>query len=208
MKRPAARAHPTVVVPAHAELIARLAVALDGRGAVRLASPTLRAAAVAVLLVERDGETWVPMIERGADAPTHSGQIALPGGGFDPRDADLVATARREAEEELGVPRAAPRVLGTLDDVPTPTGYAITPVVAELAATVQVVPNPREVASWFWVPFARFVDRTDVEVLGVRQWDGRAWTMRAYPYQGHRIWGATARILEAVVELAGGPPRE
>jgi hypothetical protein len=44
--------------------------------------------------------------------------------------------------------------------------------------------------------------------MGTRTWSGRAWTMRAYPYAGHRIWGATARILEAVVELAGGPPRE
>lgn len=193
----------------HAELIARLTAALDGRGAgARLADAELRRSAVAVLLVERDGTTWVPLIERGASAPTHSGQIALPGGGFDLADVDLVATACREAEEELGVPRAAPQVLGTLDDVPTPTGYAITPVIASLAPTIVLSPNPREVASWFWLPLARFFDRTDVEIMGTRQWRGRPWTMRGYPYQGHRIWGATARILEAVVELAGGPTRE
>ena len=193
----------------HRGLIARLTAALDERGAgVRLGDAELRRSAVAVLLVERDGETWVPLIERGASAPTHSGQIALPGGGFDLSDIDLIATACREAEEELGVPHTAPRVLGTLDDVPTPTGYAITPVIAELAPEIVLSPNPREVASWFWMPLARFFDRTDVEVMGTRTWRGRAWTMRAYPYQGHRIWGATARILEAVVELAGGPARE
>ena len=192
----------------HAELIARLTAALRDRPGVRLADHELRRSAVAVLLVERAGTTWVPMIERGADAPTHSGQIALPGGGHDAGDVDLIATARREAEEELGVPWAAPTVLGLLDDVPTPSGYAITPVVAELAADVDLAPNPREVASWFWVPIARFFERTDVELLGTRAWRGRPWTMRAYPYAGHRIWGATARILEAVVELAGGPPAE
>lgn len=194
--------------PDHRALVERLTAALPGRAGLRLAGPGLRPAAVAVLLVERDGQTWLPLIERGATAPTHSGQIALPGGGADPDDVDLIATARREAEEELGVPRAAPRVLGVLDDVPTPTGYAITPVIAELGADVAVTADPREVASWFWLPLARFFDRTDVEVMGTRQWQGRAWTMRAYPYAGHRIWGATARILEAVVELAGGPPRE
>ena len=96
----------------------------------RLADDQLRRSAVALLLVERDGATWVPLIERGADAPTHSGQIALPGGGFDIADVDLIATARREAEEELGVPRAATRLIGLLDDVPTPTGFIITPVIA------------------------------------------------------------------------------
>ncbi len=192
----------------HRALIEHLTAGLAGRPGVRLADAELRRSAVALLLVERDGATWVPLIERGADAPTHSGQIALPGGGHDPDDGDLIATARREAEEELGVPRGAPRVLGTLDDVPTPSGYAITPVVAELDAALAIAPNPREVASWFWVPLARFFDRTEVELLGTRTWRGRAWTMRAYPYAGHRIWGATARILEAVVELAGGPPRE
>lgn len=197
-----------IALPSHGALIERLAAALIDRPGVRLADDQLRRSAVALLLVERDGATWVPLIERGADAPTHSGQIALPGGGFDATDVDLIATARREAEEELGVPRAAPRVLGTLDDVPTPTGYAITPVVAELDAAQPLAPNPREVASWFWVPLARFFERTDVELMGTRTWRGRAWTMRAYPYAGHRIWGATARILEAVVELAGGPPRE
>jgi 8-oxo-dGTP pyrophosphatase MutT (NUDIX family) len=193
----------------HRALIARLTAALDERGpGIRLGDAELRRSAVAVLLVERDGETWVPLIERGASAPTHSGQIALPGGGFDLSDIDLIATACREAEEELGVPRAAPRVLGTLDDVPTPTSYAITPMLAELSPSIVLSPNPREVASWFWTPLARFFDRTDVEVMGTREWRGRQWTMRAYPYQGHRIWGATARILEAVVELAGGPTRE
>lgn len=67
----------------HGALIERLAAALADRPGVRLADDQLRRSAVALLLVERDGATWVPLIERGADAPTHSGQIALPGGGFD-----------------------------------------------------------------------------------------------------------------------------
>ena len=194
----------------HRALVEQSAAALAARTSHRIDDPTraLRQAAVAVLLVERDGATWVPLIVRGADAPTHSGQIALPGGGFDISDMDLVDTACRETHEELGVPRHAPRVLGTLDDVPTPTGYAITPVVAELDPSIVFAPNPREVAAWFWAPLALFFDRGAAEFLGAREWNGVLYTLRAYRYGEHRIWGATARILEAVVELCGGPPRD
>lgn len=195
---------------AHRALVERVGDLLAGQPGRRIDDPglTLRQSAVAVLLVERDGATWVPMIVRGATAPTHSGQIALPGGGHDISDLDLVDTARREAHEELGIPRDAPRVLGTLDDVPTPTGYAITPVVAELSADIPFVPDPREIAGWFFAPLALFYERSAVEVLGTRMWNGTKYTMRAYHHGDHRIWGATARILEALVELAGGPPRE
>jgi len=194
-------------VSAHRALVDRVTAALAAQSGRRIDAPSLslRQSAVAVLLVEHDGATFVPMIVRGADAPTHSGQIALPGGGFDLSDLDLVETARREAFEELAVPRDAPRVLGTLDDVPTPTGYAITPVVAELDAAIELVPEPREVAAWFWAPLALFFDRRNVEDLGTRTWNGVPYSMRAYHYGPHRIWGATARILEALVERCGGP---
>jgi len=194
----------------HRELVDCVTSALAGHTSRRIENwaVPLKQSAVAVLLVERDGQTWVPLIERGATAPTHSGQIALPGGGFDISDMDLVATACREAHEELGIPRDAPRILGTLDDVPTPTGYAITPVVAELDPAIEFVPDPREIAGWFFGPLSIFFDRSTVEVLGVREWNGAKYTMRAYHYGDYRIWGATARILEALVELAGGPPRE
>ena len=92
----------------HAELIARLTAALRDRPGVRLADHELRRSAVAVLLVERAGTTWVPMIERGADAPTHSGQIALPGGGHDACDVDLIATARQEPSECWPTPTRRP----------------------------------------------------------------------------------------------------
>ena len=146
----------------HRALVDRVAAGLAARPGRRIDDPSLRLrqSAVAVLLTERDGATWVPLILRGATAPTHSGQIALPGGGFDISDMDLVDTACREAHEELGIPRHAPRVLGTLDDVPTPTGYAITPVVAELDPSIAFVPDPREVAAWFWAPLRLFFDRT------------------------------------------------
>ena len=185
----------------HAAVVRRLEIALAARASIRLHEPGYRRAAVAVLLVDRGGACQVPMIIRGASAPTHSGQVAFPGGMSDPGEDDPVATARREAEEELGVPRTATRLLGLLDDVPTPTGFIITPVVAELDPDAVLRPDPREVAGWFETPLELFFDRDAAEFLGEREWKGVVYRLRAYRLGERRIWGATARIFESVVDL-------
>ncbi|MBK9070884.1 MAG: CoA pyrophosphatase [Myxococcales bacterium] len=168
-----------------------------------LVEPELRPSAVAILLAEQAGITrqlWVPLIVRPADAPTHSGQIALPGGGVHPGDGSLGATAQREAFEELGVPTTTIDVLGLLDDVPTPAGYCITPVLCAFSPH-PFAPDAREVASYFWAPVSLFADHAAAEFLGEREYRGVTYQMRAYHWQGHRIWGATARILEQVAQL-------
>lgn len=188
----------------YAELVARAAASLRARPGQRLEPEDLRRAAVAVLLVDRGGGSHVPLIVRGHDAPVHGGQIALPGGRAEPGDPDLAATARREAMEELGVPFDAPRVLGTLDDVPTPSGFLITPVVAALGAEHVYVPDPAKVAAWFEVPLALFADPSRAEVVGDRMWRGRSYQLRAYLHGERRIWGATARILEDLATRVHG----
>jgi 8-oxo-dGTP pyrophosphatase MutT (NUDIX family) len=180
----------------HQELVARAAASLISRPGRRLEAEDLKRAAVAVLLVERGGLCRIPLIVRGHDAPVHGGQIALPGGRVEPSDVDIGATARREAMEELGLPIDAPQVLGTLDDVPTPTGFLITPVVAALADDVPFVPNPAEVSAWFEAPLEVFADPRRAEIIGDREWRGHVYQLRAYLHEDRRIWGATARILE------------
>lgn len=180
----------------HAELVARAAASLTERPGRRIDPEDLRRAAVAVLMVDRNGLCRVPLIVRGNDAPVHGGQIALPGGRVEADDVDIAATARREAMEELGVPFDAPRLLGTLDDVPTPTGFLITPVVCALGGDVGFVPDPAEVAAWFEAPLEVFADPSRAEIIGDREWRGRKYQLRAYLHEDRRIWGATARILE------------
>lgn len=183
------------------QVIARLREVLPSRP--RAASRwTGRPAAVAALLVDRAGEPHVPLIVRGADAPAHPGQIALPGGRVEAFDESVAVAAQREAFEELGVPRDRVEVLGLLDDVPTPTNFVITPVVARLDdAGVVLRPDPREVASWFLAPLAAFADRAAAEDLGTRTLDGVTYQLRAYRIGEHRVWGATARVLEAITDL-------
>jgi len=158
----------------------------------------MRRAAVMVMLIERAGEIVVPMIVRGADAPVHAGQTALPGGRWEPSDGSMVATALREVGEELGVSAARLRVLGELDDLPTRTGFLVRPVIAELAPG-PYTPDPREVQAVFEVPLALF--RGDGEDLGVREIGGVRYPLRAYAWDGRRIWGVAARILEIVAAL-------
>jgi 8-oxo-dGTP pyrophosphatase MutT (NUDIX family) len=116
-------------------------IAHDGEG--------LKRAAVAITLVEADdgsGETAFLLTRRAAEMRAHAGQWALPGGRCDPGESAERA-ALRELEEELGLTLPPADILGVLDDYPTRSGYAITPVIAWLDDARAVAPNPHEVAS-------------------------------------------------------------
>lgn len=109
----------------------------------------LKRAAVAITLVEADdgsGETAFLLTRRAARMRAHAGQWALPGGRCDPGET-LEAAALRELEEELGLRLPPQNILGVLDDYPTRSGYAITPVVAWLDDASGLRLNPHEVAS-------------------------------------------------------------
>ncbi len=129
----------------------RDALAARCRGFPRLAyeGPELTRAAVAITLVEADdrtGEAAFLLTRRSAGLRAHGGQWALPGGRCDPGET-FEQTALRELEEELGLVLPSENVLGLLDDYPTRSGYAVTPVVAWLDDARVIRPNPQEVAS-------------------------------------------------------------
>src|SRR5690606_28226175 len=185
----------------HRARLEEIARRLAGRRRRELAIPGFRPAAVLLGLLERQGDAVVPMIVRPEGMRAHSGQIALPGGVRDPQDESLVATALREAEEELGIAPDQVRPLGMLDDVPTPTGFVITPVVAEIAGPCCYAANPDEVAEVFEAPLDLFADPAHAEDMGERRAMGMVYRLRAYPFEGRRIWGATARVMESLFEL-------
>ncbi|HWE33734.1 MAG TPA: CoA pyrophosphatase [Solirubrobacteraceae bacterium] len=166
-------------------LPAEEAIALDIRGQTD--------AGVLVPLYLDDGELHVVFTRRRDDMRRHPGEISFPGGRKDPQDADLLLTALREAEEEIGLPRADVEVLGALQPVPTvATGYAVYPFVGLIEPGHEWELSPREVAEIIELSL------TDLEDgYGRRRLVRRGLPIRTDTYLvgDHLIWGATARIL-------------
>lgn len=162
------------------------------------ADASARPAAVLVLVFpDEDGEARLVLTERTDRGGHHSGEVSFPGGRAEPDDADLVATALREAAEEVGLdPRAAGvRVLGTLSMQWIPvSNFTVTPVVAVAERRPALVPQASEVAAILEVPLAAFLP--DGELRWVER-EIRGWDLRyaAYPVEGLNVWGMTARVL-------------
>jgi 8-oxo-dGTP pyrophosphatase MutT (NUDIX family) len=164
--------------------------ALGARQVRKIAPGTARPAAVLVSVFEREGEAHVWLVRRPRTMRSHAGQVAFPGGKADAEDASPLATALREADEELGIPRQSVDVLGALDESHTITGFAISPFVGWLAPGVEVRPNSAEVARAFAAPLRAFLEPPS----GMPPW--RGWTV-----DGELVWGATAGIVRGFVAI-------
>jgi len=155
------------------------------------------------------GDARVVLIERTSYDGHHSGEIAFPGGAAEPGDADLAATAIREATEEIGLDPAAVglRVVGELEPFWIPvSNFRVTPVVAFADRLPTWRPDPREVARVIDAPLAAFLPDAPITTL---ERDVREWRIRYGAYaladvgEGLAVWGATARILGQLGAVLG-----
>jgi 8-oxo-dGTP pyrophosphatase MutT (NUDIX family) len=160
-----------------------------------------RASAVLVLLGEQHGEPDVLMLQRAETLRTHAGQPAFPGGASDPEDADAAATALREADEEVGLRPESVTVLAQLPPLWIPVSdFVVTPVLAWWHAPHEVHPRePAEVARVARLPVADLVDPDNRLML--RHPSG--WMGPAFQVQGMLVWGFTAGVLSALLEMGG-----
>jgi 8-oxo-dGTP pyrophosphatase MutT (NUDIX family) len=154
-----------------------------------------RPASVLVPLIDRSPGITVLLTQRTDDMPSHAGQIAFPGGRRQADDADAVATALRETEEEVGLSRRFIDVVGAVDPNRTGTGYEITPIVGIVRPGFTIQADPREVADVFEVPLEHFLDEVNHKI-GSRMYNGRERRYYAMPYGERYIWGATAGMLK------------
>ena len=170
----------------------------------RATFPTARAAATLLLLYPgNESELTILLTVRHADLRDHAGEISLPGGARDASDASLEATALREAWEEVGVEPSTVSIIGTLDDTWIPvSNFELRPFVGTIAERPVFAPHTDEVAEIIELPVRHLLaeDAVREELI-----EGPGWQLRAavYRYEGHRIWGATARTLAMFAAVLG-----
>ena len=159
-------------------------------------------AAVLIPIVDRGDELSVLLTLRADDLKHHAGQISFPGGRLEAGDADPVAAALRETEEEIGLNRAYVEVLGSLPDHAVITGYRVTPVVGLVRPGFELVLDPVEVAGSFEAPLRHLLDpsthsRRKYRIAGVEV------ETFDLPWGSFNIWGATAGMLLTLREILG-----
>lgn len=168
-------------------------------GLAPLEGSNLRAAAVLIGLWDRPSDPRLILTKRASHLKHHPGQIALPGGKVDVNDADVEATALREAYEEIGLPAAGVQILGRLARHETVTGFQITPILGYIRNNFDPMLQLAEVEEVFSVPLAHVLDLSRYRVEQ-RLWRGEWRRYYAVPYGPYYIWGATARILRGLAE--------
>ena len=166
-------------------------------------APLRFAAVVSLLLPDGDGGERLLLIERSRKLRSHAGQLAFPGGKPESSDRDLLDTALREANEEVGLPRGSVSILGRLDPVPTPTGFMIVPFVGRVERPFDPVRQDTEVHRILTPSLAELTRPEIHRVTSVRHWKGVDYPLHQWDIGDPPLWGATARMVWDLLDRAG-----
>ncbi|PWJ55606.1 8-oxo-dGTP pyrophosphatase MutT (NUDIX family) [Dyadobacter jejuensis] len=164
-----------------------------------------RNSAVLIVFYPHEGDIYFPVILRPSYDGVHSGQVAFPGGSKEPTDPDLVHTALREAQEEIGLPLEDVQILGRLTEVfIPPSNFLVLPVVAYVSYRPRFLPDPREVADIYEIKFSEISQQSIIgsSKMMVR---GEAVTAPHYALHGQKIWGATAMMISELLSVYQTP---
>jgi 8-oxo-dGTP pyrophosphatase MutT (NUDIX family) len=157
----------------------------------KISGENLKASAVLIPVFYSQGQYRVLFTERSDEVTFHKGQVSFPGGTQEPSDSRLLQTALRESQEEIGLKAKDVEILGELDDSVTLTSnYVISPFVAFIPHPYPFKADGREIKEIFSVPLSFLMDEANFKPDSY-----------AYEYEGHVIWGATARILKQFIDL-------
>lgn len=155
----------------------------------KITGENLKVSAVLIPLFYNQGQYHVLFTERSDEVDFHKGQVCFPGGSREPSDSSLLQTALREGEEEIGLKAKDVEILGEFDDNMTLTSnYVISPFVVFIPHPYPFQVDGREIKEIFSVPLSFLMDEANFK-------------QDSYEYEGHVIWGATARILRQFIDL-------
>ena len=170
--------------------------------------PGFRQAAVLLPLYQDEAGPHLVLTKRTELVPTHKGQISFPGGGFEEADGDLLTTALREAQEEIGLRSEDVEIVGTLDDTVTVTSrHVVRPFVGIVPHPYPYRLDPFEIERLIHLPISTLLRGAPFRE---ETWEreGGAVTVFFYDHDGDTVWGLTARILKHFIETVGEPLRE
>lgn len=156
-----------------------------------------------LLYPDKDGELYTVLIQRPDYRGVHGSQIAFPGGKREKEDPNLETTALRETQEEVGVKRDRIQLIGALSEILIPpSGYIVTPYLAQLSERPSFTREPGEVAAIHEAPIRHFIGDHAIERSKVRAGkEGVILTVPAYNWNGLTIWGATGMMLSELSML-------
>ncbi|MEQ9403421.1 MAG: CoA pyrophosphatase [Cyclobacteriaceae bacterium] len=151
---------------------------------------------VLILLYEENGEVKFPLIRRPEYDGIHSGQVAFPGGRREDSDQDLIHTALREAEEEIGVSQNEVNIIGNLSRFfVAASNYDILPVIGFTEKTPEFRPDPREVSDILIPSAMDLIDNRNLRTTDITVRNGFKLYSPYFDLQDHIVWGATAMML-------------
>lgn len=158
--------------------------------------------AVCILLYQQENTIYFPLIERVVYKGVHSGQIALPGGKKDEEDADLIQTALRELEEEIGISQKHIEVLGKLTQVYIPpSNFLVNPIIAITHKTPEFILNPTEVQNVIPFSLNELLDDALIKETYIELEKGLKIKTPYFDVRGKVLWGATAMILNELKHI-------
>ncbi|MFC0225620.1 CoA pyrophosphatase [Serratia aquatilis] len=161
-------------------------------------SYNVRPAAVLIPIICRPEPTL--LLTRRADSlRKHAGQVAFPGGKTDHDDLSPIATALREAQEEVAIPAHAVKILGQLAPLDSNTGFKVTPVVGLIPADIEFHANEDEVAEVFEMPLYEALSLSRYYPLDIHR-SGHTHRLYLSWYQSQFVWGLTAAIIRRLAQ--------